>query len=30
LAADQKHKLGISDLNRIEMVKLGWAEGVLI
>jgi hypothetical protein len=30
LAADQKYKLGVSDLNRIEVVKLGWMEGVLI
>jgi hypothetical protein len=30
LAADQKYKLGISDLNRIEIVKLGWMEGALI
>jgi len=29
-AADQKYKLGVSDLNRIEIVKLGWMEGVLI
>jgi hypothetical protein len=30
LAADQKYKLGISDLNRIEIVKLGWMDGALI
>jgi hypothetical protein len=30
LAADQKYKLGVSDLNRIEIFKLGWMEGVLI
>jgi hypothetical protein len=30
LAADQKYKLGVSDLNRIEIVKLGWMEGTLI
>ena len=30
LAADQKYKLGVSDLNRIEIVKLGWMEGALI
>jgi hypothetical protein len=30
LAADRKYKLGVSDLNRIEIVKLGWMEGVLI
>lgn len=28
--ADTKHKLGTSDLRRIELVKLGWKEGVLI
>ena len=28
--ADQKYKLGVSDLNRIEIVKLGWLEGALI
>jgi hypothetical protein len=28
--ADQKYKLGVSDLNRIEIVKLGWMEGALI
>lgn len=30
LAADQKYKLGVSDLERIEIVKLGWMEGALI
>jgi len=30
LTADQKYKLGVSDLNRIEIVKLGWMEGSLI
>ena len=30
LAADQKYRLGVSDLNRIEIVKLGWMEGALI
>jgi len=28
--ADQKYKLGVSDLRRIEIIKLGWMEGVLI
>lgn len=28
--ADEKYKLGVSDLRRIEVVKLGWMEGVLI
>jgi hypothetical protein len=30
LAADQKYKLGVSDLKRIEIAKLGWMEGALI
>lgn len=29
-AADEKYKLGVSDLRRIEVVKLGWLEGALI
>lgn len=29
-AADQKYRLGVSDLGRIEVVKLGWVEGALI
>ena len=28
--ADKKYRLGISDLNRIEIIKLGWTEEVLI
>jgi len=28
--ADEKYKLGISDLNRIEIIKIGWMEGSLI
>jgi hypothetical protein len=28
--ADEKYKLGVSDLRRIEVVKLGWLEGTLI
>ncbi len=28
--ADTRHHLGVSDPGRIELVKLGWAEGVLI
>ena len=28
--ADEKYKLGVSDLRRIEVVKLGWMEGVMI
>ena len=28
--ADTRHHLGVSDINRIELVKLGWQEGALI
>jgi hypothetical protein len=28
--ADTKHKLGTSDLKKIELIKLGWKEGILI
>jgi len=28
--ADEKYKLGVSDLRRIDIVKLGWTEGTLI
>jgi hypothetical protein len=28
--ADKKYRLGISDLNRIEILKLGWTEQVLL
>jgi hypothetical protein len=28
--ADVKHHLGVSDLNRIELIKLGWQEEILI
>lgn len=28
--ADEKYKLGVSDLRRIEIVRLGWLEGALI
>jgi hypothetical protein len=28
--ADKKYKLGVSDLNRIQLVKLGWQEDILI
>jgi hypothetical protein len=28
--ADKKYKLGVSDLNRIQLVKLGWQEDFLI
>lgn len=30
VAADKKYHLGVSDLNRIQVVKLGWMEEVLI
>ncbi|MBS3905894.1 MAG: DUF362 domain-containing protein [Syntrophaceae bacterium] len=29
-AANEKYKLGVSDLRRIDIVKLGWMEGALI
>ena len=29
-AADKKHGIGTSDLNNIELVKLGWEEGVIL
>jgi hypothetical protein len=29
-AADKKYHLGVSDLNRIQLIKLGWMEEVLI
>jgi Domain of unknown function (DUF362) len=29
-AADKKYRLGTSDLNRIELIKLGWQEDTLI
>jgi hypothetical protein len=28
--ADKEYHLGVSDLSRIQIVKLGWADGVLI
>jgi hypothetical protein len=28
--ADKKYKLGVSDLNRIQLIKLGWQEDILI
>ncbi len=28
--ADEKYKLGISDLRRIDLVKMGWMEGALL
>ena len=30
MMADQRHELGTSDLAKIELIKLGWKEGVLI
>lgn len=29
-AAEQKHGIGVADLSRIEIVRLGWKEGILI
>jgi hypothetical protein len=29
-AAEQKHGVGVADMKKIELVKLGWNEGVLI
>ena len=29
-AADRKHGIGTSDLNNIELVKLGWEDGVIL
>jgi hypothetical protein len=28
--ADEKYKLGISDLKRIDIVKAGWKEDILL
>jgi hypothetical protein len=30
VAADKTYHLGVSDLNRIQLVKLGWMEEALI
>ena len=30
VAADKKYKLGVSDLSRIQLIKMGWQEEVLI
>jgi hypothetical protein len=30
IVADKKYNLGVSDLSRIQLIKLGWKEGVLI
>jgi len=29
-AAEEKHGIGVSNLNKIELIKLGWKEGLLI
>ena len=29
-AADKKHKLGNSDMGKIDLIKMGWQEGILI
>lgn len=28
--ADEKHKLGVADLNRIDLVRIGWEQDILI
>jgi len=28
--ADKKYHLGVSELSRIQLIKVGWMEGVLI
>jgi hypothetical protein len=30
IAADKKYHVGVSDLNRIQLIKLGWMEDALI
>lgn len=30
VVADKKHKLGVSDLNKIELIKIGWQKDILI
>jgi hypothetical protein len=30
MVADKKYHLGVSDLGRIQLIKRGWMEGVLI
>jgi hypothetical protein len=30
VAADKKYHLGVSELSRIQLIKLGWMEEVLI
>jgi hypothetical protein len=30
MVADKKYHLGVSDLSRIKLIKLGWMEEVLI
>jgi hypothetical protein len=30
LAADKKYHLGVSDLTRIQLIRLGWVEQALI
>ncbi len=30
VVADKKYNLGVSDLNRIQVIKLGWMDEVLI
>jgi hypothetical protein len=28
--ADTKYGLGTSDINKIELIKLGWSDGIMI
>ena len=30
IATDKKYHVGVSDLNRIQLIKLGWMEDALI
>jgi hypothetical protein len=30
MAADKKYHLGVSDMRKIRLIKLGWVEEVLI
>jgi hypothetical protein len=30
IVADKKYNLGVSDLSRIQLIKLGWMDEVLI
>jgi len=30
MVADKQYHLGVSDLNRIQLIKIGWKEDVLV